>query len=231
MPGTVMHRAAVHGHCDVDPGSPLRGPSPMTTPFLLHDLVFASAARRPQAPALVAGRNTLDYGELASRVQTFAAGLCKLGLARGDRVGDLARQAVRDRGRRLRRRRRGVRVRAAQSAAEAAAGRLHPARLQRAVARDVGRTPGARRRRARAMCGLPARGLRRRRRRHVVTGHCAACIRRRRRRRDVAHAPRDRHRHAGDPLHLRQHRQAQGRRAVPSQHGGGRQERRVVSRQ
>ncbi|HEV8500073.1 MAG TPA: acyl-CoA ligase (AMP-forming), exosortase A system-associated [Casimicrobiaceae bacterium] len=59
----------------------------MTTPFLLHDLVFASAARRPQAPALVAGRNTLDYGELASRVQTFAAGLCKLGLARGDRVG------------------------------------------------------------------------------------------------------------------------------------------------
>ncbi len=59
----------------------------MTTPYLLHDLVFASAARRPQAPALVAGRDTLDYGELASRVQTFAAGLCKLGLARGDRVG------------------------------------------------------------------------------------------------------------------------------------------------
>ena len=59
----------------------------MTTPFLLHDLVFASAARRPQAPALVAGRNTLDYGEPASRVQTFAAGLCKLGLARGERVG------------------------------------------------------------------------------------------------------------------------------------------------
>ncbi|MFI4904489.1 MAG: AMP-binding protein, partial [Burkholderiales bacterium] len=59
----------------------------MTTAYLLHDLVFASAARRPHAAALVAGGDTLDYGELASRVRTFAAGLCKLGLARGDRVG------------------------------------------------------------------------------------------------------------------------------------------------
>ena len=46
-----------------------------------------------------------------------------------------------------------------------------------------------------------------------------------------ARPSRDRHRHGGDPLHVGQHRQAEGRRAVASQHGRRREERRVLSRE
>ena len=42
---------------------------------------------------------------------------------------------------------------------------------------------------------------------------------------------RHRHRHGGDPVHVRQHRQAERRRAVASEHGGRREERRRVSRE
>ena len=45
-------------------------------------------------------------------------------------------------------------------------------------------------------------------------------------RRGAQPPPRHRHRHGGDPLHLGQHRQAEGRGAVAPQHGGGREERR-----
>ena len=133
---------------------------------------------------------------------------------------------------RLRRGQRGRRVRSDQSAAQARAGRLHPARLQRA--RCSSRRPSGWRCSHDVLAGCPDL-------RHVVvTG---------RRQRDVnrgpavhamgrllVHAPsearpsRHRHRHGGDPLHVGQHRQAEGRRAVPSQHGGRREERRLLPR-
>ena len=97
------------------------------------------------------------------------------------------------------------------------AGRLHPRRLRRPGPRHDRRAPRAA---ARCARGLPGgRARRRRRRRRSRTGGTTAC---------QLHAwtevtrtapalvptPRDRHRHGGDPLHVRQHGQAEGRRAL-----------------
>lgn len=53
---------------------------------LLHHLIEASAARAPQATALTAGSISRSYAELAADVAACAAGLLRLGLARGERV-------------------------------------------------------------------------------------------------------------------------------------------------
>lgn len=54
--------------------------------LLVADLIFAAARRRPDAPALRDGEETLAYAALAQRVRDAARGLSGLGLARGDRV-------------------------------------------------------------------------------------------------------------------------------------------------
>ena len=55
---------------------------------LVHDFIFASAARTPHAEALVHGAERLDYAALAAEVSATAARLLDAGpgLARGDRV-------------------------------------------------------------------------------------------------------------------------------------------------
>ncbi|MDP1693699.1 MAG: acyl-CoA ligase (AMP-forming), exosortase A system-associated [Burkholderiaceae bacterium] len=53
---------------------------------LLHELVSSATDRTPDAAALTAGAETLNYGMLQARVAGMAAGLCELGLARGERV-------------------------------------------------------------------------------------------------------------------------------------------------
>ncbi|KON82164.1 acyl-CoA ligase (AMP-forming), exosortase A system-associated [Azoarcus sp. PA01] len=58
----------------------------MNATFLLHHLVSASAERAPDAPALTFSSDTLSYGALAGDVASFAAGLDRLGLTRGERV-------------------------------------------------------------------------------------------------------------------------------------------------
>jgi len=59
----------------------------MPNTSLLHELVTASALRAPTAPALTAGKSTLNYGELEGQIAGLASGLIGLGLDRGERVG------------------------------------------------------------------------------------------------------------------------------------------------
>ena len=54
---------------------------------LLLDLIARAAHRTPDAPALTAGASTMSYASLQADVAGFAAGLCGLGLERGERVG------------------------------------------------------------------------------------------------------------------------------------------------
>ena len=53
---------------------------------LLHEMLEATAARRPDAPALTDRAGTLSYGQLTHAVEATAAGLVEHGLGRGDRV-------------------------------------------------------------------------------------------------------------------------------------------------
>lgn len=53
---------------------------------LLADMIFAAAARRRDAPALVSGEETIGYGALADLVAGVAGGLVRLGVGRGERV-------------------------------------------------------------------------------------------------------------------------------------------------
>ena len=52
----------------------------------LADLLTTTASRRPEAPALTAGDQTLSYGELDEEVRRFAEGWAAAGGRRGDRV-------------------------------------------------------------------------------------------------------------------------------------------------
>ena len=60
----------------------------MPNTSLLHELITASAERAPDSPALTAGTSTLSYAGLDEQVGRFAGGLVRLGLDRGERVGD-----------------------------------------------------------------------------------------------------------------------------------------------
>ena len=53
---------------------------------LLHQLIAASAARTPDAPALSAQGTTLTYADLAGRVERFAGAVAAVGLARSERL-------------------------------------------------------------------------------------------------------------------------------------------------
>ncbi|NPC97935.1 acyl-CoA ligase (AMP-forming), exosortase A system-associated [Nocardioides sp. zg-DK7169] len=55
----------------------------------LHDLLEEQAGRRPDAPALTSGEQTLGYAELAGLARAAAAGMRRLGVTRGDRVAIL----------------------------------------------------------------------------------------------------------------------------------------------
>jgi amino acid adenylation domain-containing protein len=54
---------------------------------LLHELLEASAAARPEAPAVIDRDRQLVYGDLDAQANRFAHLLLDLGLARGDRMG------------------------------------------------------------------------------------------------------------------------------------------------
>jgi acyl-CoA synthetase (AMP-forming)/AMP-acid ligase II len=84
----------------------------------------------PPAPALTYGKATLSYGELQDSVSRFASGLISLGLARGERVASIWKNASRNGHRQLWRTGGRRCIRAAQPFAQARAGRLHHARLQ-----------------------------------------------------------------------------------------------------
>ena len=53
---------------------------------LLHEMLEATATRRPDAPALTDRAGTLSYGQFMQAVEAAAAGLIEHGLGRGDRV-------------------------------------------------------------------------------------------------------------------------------------------------
>ncbi len=53
----------------------------------LHQLVTDTARRHGNAPALTYGETTVSYAELSEDVAAFAAGLNRIGIQRGDRVG------------------------------------------------------------------------------------------------------------------------------------------------
>ena len=53
---------------------------------LIHDFLFASAARAPAATALVYGHARLDYAQLAGTVRRAAHALLGTGLGAGERV-------------------------------------------------------------------------------------------------------------------------------------------------
>ena len=52
----------------------------------LSDLVFQSAARSPNAPALTYGGETLSYAAMADQIRQVAACYIDLGLARSERI-------------------------------------------------------------------------------------------------------------------------------------------------
>jgi acyl-CoA ligase (AMP-forming) (exosortase A-associated) len=58
----------------------------MPDAHLLHELVHESAARQAQAPALVYGEQTLNYGQLLTTIKAVSNGLLGLDLQRGERV-------------------------------------------------------------------------------------------------------------------------------------------------
>jgi len=53
---------------------------------LLHELVRSGAAKAPDATALRHRGAGMTYGELADAVSRFAAGLCRLGVGKSERV-------------------------------------------------------------------------------------------------------------------------------------------------
>ena len=59
----------------------------MDSTTLLHELIFATAARNGAAPALSYGGQTACYGDLAAEVMQFVNGMRLLGLERAERVG------------------------------------------------------------------------------------------------------------------------------------------------
>jgi len=58
----------------------------VTNSFLLHHLIFDTAARTPSAGALTSGSSTATYEALAMAVRSFADGACAVGIGRGERI-------------------------------------------------------------------------------------------------------------------------------------------------
>ncbi|MCC6197409.1 MAG: acyl-CoA ligase (AMP-forming), exosortase A system-associated [Burkholderiales bacterium] len=55
-------------------------------PYLVDQLLFATASRNAHSPALTFGDRTLTYGEVAELAQRVGSGLMTLGVRRGERV-------------------------------------------------------------------------------------------------------------------------------------------------
>jgi len=55
--------------------------------FLLHQLLAEQAARRPEAPALLCGEDSLTFGQLEAEAGALAAELHRRGVRKGARVG------------------------------------------------------------------------------------------------------------------------------------------------
>ena len=189
----------------------------------LHHLVAETAARRPDAPALTIKDTTRHLRRaVATRSRAFAAGLRRLGL-RPRRAGrGLPRQADRDRGRDLRhlggRRRRSCRSTRCCGAQQV--GHILD-RLRRPGAGDLARAARDAARRARPSASRSSTwslvgGAARARPADAATRSTRGTtfLRRRPTRREPNG---DRRRHGGDPLHVGQHRQAQGRGALAPQ--------------
>ncbi len=195
----------------------------------LHQIVADSARRRASAPALTFKDATLTYGELWDEVAAFAAGLGELGLERGERVGIYLDKRIET-----------VVSIFGTSAAGGVFVPINPVLKAKQVAYILDDcsvrvlvTTAERFEVLRDELGQTAVE-------HVVVlgaaPEAAADLQLhawdvvRRRRRDPG-ARRHRRRHGGDPLHLGQHRQAEGRRALAPQPAVRRRERQPVPRQ
>ena len=198
------------------------------------DFIHASAVRTPDAEALVYQDRRLSYAELAREVETWSQALLALGIGAGERVAIYLEKRFESGGRDVRR---------APPPAPCSCRSIRcssPSRW-RYILRDCNvrvlvTSPERLALLAPVLARMPGPA-------HVVvTGRSAgdvalpAGVQRgaawRRCRRPAPPRPPHRvhrHRHGRDPLHLGQHRQAQGRRAVASQHGGRREERRVAT--
>ena len=203
----------------------------------LHHLLEEGAVRFGDRPALSHQEVTLDYAsawDLASRTGAVLSGL---GLARGDRVAVYLDKRIETVGgdlRRLGRRaacscrstRCSRRSRWPTSSTTAACGcsSRRAERLRAAARRSCRGLP-----RARARAARRRRAGRGRRRGRLRVHAWRRFLARRGRRRRAATG--DRRRHGGDPLHLGQHRQAEGRRAVAPQPAGRRARASPVPRQ
>ena len=58
-----------------------------TFPMNVGHILTKTAEHHPELPALIWGESVLNYGEVNSRTNAVASGLCRLGLEHGDRVG------------------------------------------------------------------------------------------------------------------------------------------------
>ena len=168
---------------------------------LAHNLT-ASAQRYPDDAALRIEDVVITYAELDEATARVAGLLRERGLEPGDRVGIMLPNVPAVRVRLLRRPARGRRRRANERAAQAAGGRVLPRRP-----RSEGDLCLARVRRGR-------RAGSRRCRRRLHPGR-ARLVRPAAREGGAVRGGRRPHRrrHRGDPLHVRHHRQAEGRRA------------------
>ncbi len=201
---------------------------------LISDLTAASAGARPEAEALKAGSASCTYAELERGVQRFAGSLLGFGLAAQERVALYADKSID--------------LVTAMFGTCRAGGVMVPVNpLLKAeqvgyILRDCNVAVLVTTEQRLATLALvlpqchdlrlvvvlnseaPESTLGRWHRRAVVP-----CVHQRRR--AAAPASRDRCRHGGHPLYLRQHRPAEGRGAVASQHDGRRAKRRAVSRE
>jgi acyl-CoA synthetase (AMP-forming)/AMP-acid ligase II len=62
--------------------------------FTVYDMIARAAAATGGAPALIQGDRIVSFRELRERVDTLAAGLARLGIAKGDRICILAQNDV-----------------------------------------------------------------------------------------------------------------------------------------
>ena len=189
----------------------------------LHHLIEEQADREGESPALSYKKETLTYAELWSKVIGVASGLAAMGVGSGDRVAVFLEKRIETVAAELRRFSGGLRLRADQSGPQTPAGRLHSRRLRCSRAHHHARAVEHPGRGARTLPSPGACRADRRRggqRRPIAAPATYCCTTGRSSLTDLRALPshlQDRRRHRGDPLHLGQHRQAQGGRAQSSQ--------------